>query len=435
MLISFAVENFFSYRERQTLNLLAEERGELIENTIPVDAPALKGHHVLKFAAIYGANASGKSNLLLAFHRFSEIVSNSAKESTAGEKMSITSFKLDDNWAKKPTYFSVTLLIDKIVYIYDVSLTEDRIFTEELTAFPKTHPQRLFRRRVNPDGKSEWHFSRTNFRRDRALEDRTRPNSLYVSVGALFNHPQLTKISEFFSHSKLHISLTRERDFLQVISRCDNDLKFSRWAYELLSAADTGIAKVRVNTVNMPDQLFEREQRSLPDKVATQFHRTKEMQVAHVKLDGQPVWWPIGWESDGTRQLLNLLRSWYDMFDTGSLVLVDEIETSLHPLLCRKLLTWLSESKINKGQLLFTTHGSTLLDPTILRRDQIYFTEKSKDGATQLYSLLEFTPRSDEALQKGYLSGRYGAIPFFGEFKFEAQTHKKADLQKIATPA
>ena len=433
MLLSFSVENFYSYRERQTLSLLAEDREDLIENTIPIDAPALRGHRIVKFAGIYGANASGKTNFLLAFHRLTEIVANSAKESTSADQLLITPFQLDDAWAKRPTHFSATFVIDNVVYVYDVSLSKDRIHSEELTAFPKTHPQRLFSRRVNSHGKSQWHFSRTHFRRDKALESRTRHNSLYLSVGALFNHPQLAMISEYFCRCSLRAPHSADTDFIKLMSRCDTDTKFTRWASEMLSTAHTGVAALRLRDVDIHDPHLAHLLLAQRDTTKPHSFGAKEMQVAHVKSDGQTVWWPMRWESQGTKQLLSLLRSWYDILNQGGLVLVDEIEASLHPLLCRRLLTMLAETRPSEhhGQLIFTTHDATLLDLSILRRDQIILAEKSGDGATQLVSLLHYTPRAGEALQKGYLSGRYGAIPLLTELKLHGQKPAKGNSKKI----
>jgi AAA15 family ATPase/GTPase len=433
MLLSFSVENFYSYRERQSLSLLAEDRENLIENTTPITAPALRGHRVVKFAGIYGANASGKSNFLLALNRLTEIIANSARESTAADQLPITPFQLDDAWAARPTQFAATFVIDNVVYVYDVSLTKDRIHSEELTAFSKSHPQRLFSRRVDSNGKSQWHFSRTHFRRDKALEGRTRRNSLYLSVGALFNHPQLAMISEYFSRCSFRSPQLVGTDFIKLMSRCDSDVKFIRWAAEMLSVAHTGIAALRLRPVDTHGGQGGNVQSVLPESAGAQFRRIKELQVAHLKSDGQTVWWPIGWESEGTRQLLSLLRSWYDMLNTGGLVLVDEMESSLHPLLCRRLLTVFAETRSSEhhGQLLFTTHNAALLDLSILRRDQVILAEKSGDGATQLISLLHYTPRAGEALQKGYLSGRYGAVPLLTEFKLHGQKPSKGNSEKI----
>ena len=434
MLISFSVENYRSYRERQTMSLLAEDSRESIANTTAILAPALKGRRVLNVAAIYGANASGKSNFIRAFNRLIRIVTTSAKQGTENDRLPVTPFELDDLSKDKPSCFSTTFIINEVVYVYDVALSRDRVHSEELTAFPKTHPQRLFSRTVSKSGVSTWHFSRTHFRRDPALEMRTRRNSLYVSVGAVFNHKLLKEIFKFFALANTRVPLFADQELLQ----CSKNESFMAWASKMLAAADTGIADIRAKTVDRLVDLPEEIRKTLPEKALSDLRSQPDLLVSHRKSSGGETWWPIGRESDGTRQLLSLLRSWHGILYNGRLAFVDELNDSLHPLLSRRLLQMLAEIPPGRarGQLIFTTHDSTLLDPHLLRRDQIFFTEKSSDGATTLYSLLDYTPRKDEAMQKGYLAGRYGGIPFFGEFKFEENHKTSADIAEVtASPA
>lgn len=438
MLISFSVENYRSYRERQTMSLLAEDGRESIANTTAILAPALRGRHVLNVAAIYGANASGKSNFIRAFNRLSRIVAISAKEGTENDRLPVTPFELDDLSKDQPSCFSTTFIINEVVYVYDVALSRERVHSEELTAFPKTHPQRLFSRTVSSSGVSTWHFSRTHFRRDPALEMRTRRNSLYVSVGAVFNHKLLKQIFNFFARANTRVPLFADQELFLTLSQCSKNESFMAWASKMLAAADTGITDIRATTVDRLAALSEKVRKILPEKALSDLRSQPDLLVSHRKSSGGETWWPIGRESDGTRQLLSLLRSWHEILYGGRLAFVDELNESLHPLLSRRLLQMLAEGPPGsaRGQLIFTTHDSTLLDPDLLRRDQIFFTEKSSAGATTLYSLLDYTPRKDEALQKGYLAGRYGAIPFFGEFKFEENHKTSAAIAEVtASPA
>lgn len=419
MLISFAVENYRSFRERQTMSLLAEDGGKL-EFTTACTAPALQGRRVLGVVAIYGANASGKSNFVKAFNSLARIVALSAKETTVGEPLPIEPFGLDASCEAKPTSFSITFVIKNVVYVYDVALSRQRVYKEELTAYPKTHPQRLFSRNVDKAGKSTWHFSRTHFRRDSALEDRTRPNSLYLSVGALFNHPVLTSISNFFLRSDTREPRHAAPELALTIERLSEDKSFMKWASKVLSTADTGIMALRPRITDRTGEMPAELREHLPKEIALNLRRQPDAQVEHRSASGESIWWTIGRESDGTKQLFSLLRSWYDILYSGGLVFVDELNDSLHPLISRRLLQILATEKPPKtrGQLVFTTHDTTLLDPALLRRDQIFLTEKTREGATSLYSLLDYAPRPDEALAKGYLAGRYGAIPYLGEFRF-----------------
>jgi hypothetical protein len=427
VLISFSVENFRSYREKQTLSLLADESDELLENTIPLEIAALRGKRVLRTAAIYGANASGKSNFIRAFEELTKNVRFSVKDGTSESERLPIAFGLDENWRSRPSHFSATFVIEGVLYVYELECS-DRVFLEELTAFPKTHPQRLFRRTVNQAGESEWHFSRTHFRRDRDLEKRTRATSLYVSVGAMFNHPLLSAISEFFCSINVCYPRTADSEFSLISEKWNVDAKFANWVREVLTSADTGIADVRTRN----DRVFTVFPNSTVKSVPT-----SRLEVAHRGARDNLFWWTLGRESDGTNQLLSLLRSWYGLARENKVVLVDELDDSLHPLLSRQLLRLINakENRGSRGQLIFTTHDSSLLDPTLLRRDQIFFAEKSSEGATKLYSLLEYRPRRGEPLQKGYLAGRYGAIPFLGDFKFETGKRKAAGQQKAAAAA
>lgn len=441
MLIAFSIQNFRSYRTEQTLSLLASDDDTLLGNTVQVDIPALKGGRLLKSVAIYGGNSSGKSNFIKAFRALCRIVGQSAKESTADEAMPISPFELDETCSTKPTRFSVTFAIDRVLYIYNLELTKERVHLEELLAFPKSHPQTLFRREVLDDGTSTWQFSRAHFKRDAELESRTRKNSLYVSVGTLFNHELLTTISRFFVKVDIREPRFSERELAITQARCVEDIDFRSWAAEILAAADTGIADVRATTVDVFSQMPEEMKKSLPEevasKIAKQLKEHPDVQVAHRDGNSKLIWWPLARESDGTVQLLSLLRSWFTLLRKGGVAIVDELDASLHALMSRQLLKMIGDARTIESvpQLIFTTHDTALLDPTLLRRDQIFFAEKTADGATQLYSLLEYTPRKDEPFQKGYLSGRYGAIPFLGDFRFEAERKSTGSVLEASSSA
>lgn len=439
MLISFAVENFRSYREQQVLSLLATDSDELPENTAPLSVAALRGRRVLRSAAIYGANASGKSNLIRAFRCLCMVIGFSAKETTAGEELPIQPHGLSENWTKRPTRFSTTFIVDDVLFVYEVSLDRTRVHREELTEYSKSHPRRLFVREVSAEGESVWRFSRTHFRRDQELERRTRPNSLFLSVGALFNHETLTKVSSFFTEADIREPRYANEERELAKKRCVEDAEFMAWASQLLNLADTGVDDVRATAINVYPTFAEKLKgfpKEFAENIEKQLKEQPRIEMGHRGSEGNLYWWPLDRESDGTQQLLSLLRSWYGLLRKGSLVWVDELDDSLHPLISRQLLKLLGSSAcVNKsGQLIFTTHDTTLLDRTVLRRDQIFFTEKAS-GATKLYSLIDYAPRRDEALQKGYLAGRYGAIPFLGVFEFETPTECTDRSKEASTPS
>ena len=441
MLISFSVGNFRSYREPQTLSLLAGDGVEDESGTIGVDHPALGGRRILRTAVIYGANSSGKSNLIKAFDELATTVSRSARESTANDKLPFVQFGLDELSATLPSAFSVTFLSAGSLYNYEVNADRDRIHLEELTTFRGTESLSLFRRTVKDGGESEWLFADEGFRRDPELEQRTRPNSLYVSVGTQFNHDVLSDVSKFFMGVDIREPRFSNRELALSSREAVDDSGFREWASRLMTAADTGIVGIRASLVDHFAALSEDVRKTFPEEIRKQIEKgmreQPEVQVAHFGTDGRQYWWPIDRESDGTKQLFSLLRSWYAMIQQSDVVIVDELDDSLHPLISRNLIELTQKETVGAGtgQLIFTTHDTSLLDATLLRRDQVFFTEKDRGGATSLYSLLEYMPHQGENLQKGYLSGRFGAIPFLGDFNFAAAHERQADLKEVTTSA
>jgi hypothetical protein len=190
--------------------------------------------------------------------------------------------------------------------------------------------------------------------------------------------------------------------------RCMQDAQFAEWAAEMLRMAGTGISGLRTNMVNVSDDMPEEIVKSLPDHVRKSLGNRPKAEVLH-RIEGtnEVVPWGIEDESLGTQQLFGLLGAWYGILHEGSTAIVDELDSSLHALLSRWLLALVHSSTANpsNGQLIFTTHDTSLLDLTLLRRDQVCITNRHPSGATQLCSLLDYKPRKDEALQKGYLAG------------------------------
>jgi hypothetical protein len=411
---------------------MASTGTELVDNTMQVaGVAAIPEARVLRAVGIYGANASGKSNLVRGLRAFSAIIGRSAKESTADDPLPVVPFGLDKMAKTKPTRFCATFVVDQVLYEYEIAVTRKEVEAEQLSAFPRKLRQRLFQRTRSADGQANWQFSR-HFPRDKALEARTRSNSLYLSVGAQFNHPLLSKIYSFFGGIDFREPRNADAEYHLATVQCMRDEGFRAWAAKLLHDADTGIEELMPSTVDVTAQMPSGIRRTMPKAMLRQF-RQLTMQPSilarrRIFETQEVVEWDLERESDGTKQLLSLLRSWYALTRRGNLVVIDELDASLHSRLSRQLLKMANDPSVNSkgGQLIFTTHDTTLLDPTLLRRDQIYFAERTAAGASRLYSLLDYAPRKDEALQKGYLAGRYGAVPFLGEFRFEPQTTPKS---------
>ena len=284
-------------------------------------------------------------------------------------------------------------------------------------AYPKGAPQRWYHRTFNEvENKYDWAKSSASFKHDISLQEKTRENALFLSVGPQFNHPQLTSVFEWFKNNLRFLPLSDTHVNPEFTASLLVKPAHRNRIFSLLKSADIGIidAKVQEVEMSMKEQFFA-PLKKFKEKDGLKEDNRFEISLSHKAEGLEPV--PLNFENEesaGTRRFFALIGPWMDILDNGYTVFVDEIETSLHPILVKELLKFLLCSEYNpKGaQVIFTTHNPVLLDNTLMRRDQIWFTEKSPAGTTHLYALTDYQPRKDEALAKGYLAGRYGAIPF-----------------------
>lgn len=420
MLIEFRVENFRSFKGEQVLSMVASGSDKKLPDNC-MDAGKLK---LLRGAAIYGANASGKSNLVSAIGTMRNWVVNSASQDLE-KRRKLVPFLLDENCRDKPTSFEATFVHEKVRYQYGFSALGNRVLKEWLFAFPKGSPQRWFERSFDHK-KEKPTFSFGSYLKGEKtkLKDRTRDDSLLLSVAAQWNHQQLLTVYTWFSDflrvitsGGVGVSLTAEA----IIK--DQEF-FQPYLLGFLRDADIGIHDLKA-VKHDPEDLA----RNLPESTREEDKNTvvKYLQgnpqytimMAHKDIiTGRLV--PFDWkdESDGTQQLFRLAIPWFVALTLGYTLIYDEIERSLHAMLVRELIKPFFDSDNNKrgAQLILATHDTTLLDPDLFRRDQIWFTEKDEAGATQLVPLSDYKPRNGEGLQKGYLSGRYGAVPILKAF-------------------
>lgn len=426
MLIEFKVANFRSIREEQTLSLVASnyEKG-CDECLIAPDLPGLAGVKLLKGAAIYGANASGKSNILKALQFVANFVANSLTKLKPGDPTGVQPFKLDRESIDKPSRFELTFVANDVRYIFALSVTRQRVVEERLEAYPKGLRQLWYQRTY--DSKKEayqWAKASTHFKRDPSLQERTRENALFLSVGPQFNHPQLTPIFNWFLGQMDFVNLSLDEGVASAFSTYMLQIpSYRERVVEFLRKADLGILDVIATFEDVEPDWFKnsgalREGKIVDDDSGIPPFKRTRLNLLHKGVDGAETLLDFeDEESAGTRLFFSLIAYWLDAMEEGKLLIVDEIDTSLHNLLVRELLRLiLRDESYNVGaQIVFTTNNSVLLDDSFLRRDQIWFTEKSTSGATTLYPLTDYKPRKEEALARGYLAGRYGAIPFLPE--------------------
>lgn len=429
MLVEFSVENYRSIQEKQTLSMVAADNETMLDsNTFPV--PNNDDLRLVTSAAIYGPNASGKSNLLKAIQVLKNLVIKSASRMQIGDKLPVEPFKLNSETAKKPSSFEVIFILDDIRYEYGVSLNRERVFEEWLIAYRNEVQENWFSREYLPDNPKfepnegyKWSFGKGLKGEKKRIQRFVRSNSLFISHAAQNNHPQLKEVFDFFQDEINMISLTegqlREFDF--TIKMCEENHNFREQIVNLLSEADIGISDIRFESEPMDDNiklvvqnLFSKEFEGRNNANNLLEKDFKKVITIHKMNDSNSeIELEMSDESAGTERLFNIAGYLLFVLECGELLIIDELDRSLHPVLSKALLKMFNNPEINKNnaQLIFTTHDTTLLDDETFRPDQIWFTEKD-NSMTKLYSLFDFRPRENESLQKGYLLGRYGAIPF-----------------------
>lgn len=423
MLIEFRVENHRSLRDEQVLTMEAGRVGDE-DDPRPRSVPG-NPDKLLPAAVLYGANASGKSNVLsaLAFMRDAVLFSHrlwSPEEGVPREPFA---------WGAKraePSLFEVTLLLDAVRYQYGFVASDESFSEEWLFAWPNGKKQVWFER----DG-SVFEFGEHLKGENRLIRKLTRANALFLSSAAQNKHDQLMRVYSWFANLRSRVPpsspysrFSRESDFLLVARMLENDAAGSQqsppfplepsadsWQdafRSLLKSADMGIVDWRVDGNRVQD-----------GPRASRFPR---FQLKHQSTSGD-AWLPLEEESRGTQALFWLAPLILRAIQRGATILVDELDASMHPSLAQAIVRQFNDPATNprNAQLLFTTHDTNLLGTTTgdaaLRRDQVWLTEKDAEGATVLYPLTDFKPRKAENLERGYLQGRYGAIPFLGDLR------------------
>ena len=391
MLVEFRVSNFRSIKDEQVLSLVASKDKSFKENNVhATEIPAVPS--ILRSAAIYGANASGKSNLIKALQFMQNVVLGSATKKPEGMSFNIKPFLLDENTVSSPSSFEITFLIDQTRFQYGFSMTKDRVVSEHLLVYKKFKPQQWFRRSFDQQTEQDSYEFKTGLTGPKHVwQEATRPDSLFLSVATALNSKDIKPIHDWFDEGLVIINDQVRLSPEYSAGLISNDEKRES-IIGFLKSADINIENIDV----------EKKEGKLPTIL-----------FYHLINNGNVVF-DLDDESAGTQALFALIGPSLDILENGKTLIVDEIDTSLHPLLLRAFIKLFHDKENNTGaaQLIFSTHDTSLLDTFgLFRRDQIYFTEKGKYQATELISLAEFSPRKTDNVERSYLSGRYGGIP------------------------
>lgn len=418
MLIEFSVTNYRSIRETQTLSMVASKDAAHAEASC-IDTGVLAIPKVLRSAILYGPNASGKSNLISALGFMRSMVETSAVAVREGQSLNVTSFRFDSITSNASSEFEVTFLENGIRYQYGFALTAARITREWMLVYVERKAQRWFEREYDEkQDQYNWYFGShlAGGNQRQIWKDSTRVNALFLSTAVNLNSEQLRPIFNWFVSKLIVISNNQLLYLSHTIDRIKN-MTYKSDIIKFLQAADLGIVDVIVETKKRPHTYLHQNgptltiQNNLEQEFqeAIFFHQGKEKPIAFDFAD----------ESHGTQRLFSYAGLLLDVLENGKTLVVDELDSSLHTKMVRFLVGLMHNTVVNKShaQLIFTSHNTSLLDTDLFRRDQVWFIEKDNESASQLYPLTDFSPRKGEALEKGYLIGRYGALPFFGEFK------------------
>jgi uncharacterized protein len=419
MLIEFTVGNFLSIKDKQTLSLEATSITDFQESNVINEGR----YKLLNGAIVYGANSSGKSNLIMAMSTMRRLITESFEKSSVKE-LEITPFLLNTSTEKEPSFFEILFLIDGVRYRYGFEITNTIIKAEWLFEAKKISEKPLFLRQ----GETIEIFP--GFKEGKNLEERTRNNALFLSVLDQYNGPISKRIMAWFNNFITISGLSHEKYKVITFKMMENDV-VKPLMINFYNELDLGFEGININkkkfdAKELPNGIPNRILRQMLTDLEGAFQL--EINTMHTKYNklneivGNVEFNIREQESAGTNKIFNISGPVFDVLKDGGVLVIDELDASLHPLMTLAL-TRLFESKEHNSknaQLIFATHDTNLLTNGHYRRDQVYFIEKDKYGASHLYSLVSYkeedgaTIRKDRSFEKDYIAGRYGAIPYIG---------------------
>jgi predicted ATP-dependent endonuclease of OLD family len=424
VLLEFRVSNYRSIDREQVLSLVASsDKSMLGENCAPTGLSILP--HALRSLAIYGPNASGKSNIVKALSFFKSVVGRSAQGMTEGDAFKVEPFLFVDDPPARPTEMELTFVEAGVRYQYGFNLSHQRVREEWLVVYRSRKPQQWFERRFDEALQQDVYTFGSYLAGERKLWQRsTRGNALFLSTAVLLNSEQLRPIFQWITEKlRVYAELPRAAQFLATNVSTTVDLiekPESRDAViALLNQADFGIQSAKSQRAPLSEDLQQKIDLLVPTELRSGWNlESVEVELEHeaVLESGERIRGSISIEDEslGTQQFFGLAAPFLRALEGNHVLVVDELDRSLHPLLTRFLVSRFHGRQSDgggAGQLIFTTHTTSLLDPKLLRRDQILLVEKGRDLASVFYPLTDFHARKGAPLEKSYLEGRMGAIP------------------------
>ena len=425
MIIQFSVENYKSFKEEVIFSFIGSNTAKELEDS---NIFIWNDYKVLKSNAIYGANASGKSNLLKAIKDMKGIVVSSFQNALIEnhKDTSIQPFKLSVETKDKPSTFEMVFVQDEKQYRYGFEIKEDIITSEWLFHIPNKIETSLFLR----EGK-EIKINKTQFEEGVGLDSKTRDNVLFLTVCSQFNGQTSNKIIDWFKKVGFISGIDDEKYSNYTTNKIKTDNKFRLWINKFisfleiskLSVEDELMPQINIDSIKFTDEQKELRValeaiKSLQDKQKT-IQKLKSWHNVYDDMNiinGTISFDFIQEESKGTQKLIYILGPIYDTLVNGKILLLDELDSRLHTLLCQYLISLFNGLNKRHAQFAFIVHDTNILNSESFRRDQIWFAEKNQFGATSLCSLSDYGKvRKDAKFDKNYLKGDYGAVPYIAD--------------------
>lgn len=423
MLLEYNFQNYKSFKEENTLSMIGVKSFKEHE---PDNVFNFDKYKILKSAAIYGNNASGKSNFVNSLLKMKQLVSSSFRDALIEEsEVQIEKFLLNEESEKTPSKFEVIFIQNEIKYRYGFEIDNGQIYGEWL--FHTTSKEvPLFERKLD-----SYNINKSSFKEGLNLESKTRKNVLFLSLVAQFNGEISNKVLDWFNKLNIISGLSDIGYGIYTIEKLKKDPNFNKWLSLIIRTLE--ISNITIEEIELKKDDIKKIVKKTNDKSLANFFEAfnklqqsgkKKIQIStwHKKYDKDNLLIdtiPFNFdnqESEGTKKFINLLGPWYDTLKNGKVLIIDELDSRLHTHLTKKLIELFHKYNQKSAQLIFTSHDTSLLDKELYRRDQIWFAEKDQFGSSQLYSLADFKTedvRKTSSYFKNYLNGKYGAISFF----------------------
>ncbi len=420
MLVQFTVNNFKSIKDDITFSMITSSKDEGNVFDVPN-----RDYELLNSAIVYGANASGKSNFLKAFSFMARIVLNRDKVIQSTDRLAHQPFKLNSQTEDASSSFEMVFFVDEIKYRYGFEMDSTTVYAEWLYADEKGKESKLFYRDIDEE---ELYINRLKFKEGLRLK---------VSQNQLFLwkcDQEGGEISKSILHWFNRLNMIDGMEHDQYINEAMQQMKdevFKKELVALVKTADIGIEDIMLDEEEVSIEAI--EEMNFPHEIKKQILESSGLKrlsllTQHKKYDeenkeiGTTIFELDNEESKGTRKFFKMSAPILNTLREGKVLIIDELDASLHPMLTKHLIKLFHNKEVNKhnAQLIFATHDTNLLHESMFRRDQIWMCEKDNYGATTLYSLAQFKNiRKKEDFEKKYMQGKYGAVPYLNEFSFE----------------